>query len=118
MADSTEKTVKKNIRVHPDQWEQIERAAEGTALTANHLVMALPIEALDRCELPHSDAELRVARASLFAAQTLVRNLIAAGRENEVKEVREFIFTIVPDPGAHARQPVRNLSHDRTGAAE
>lgn len=41
MADSTEKTIKKNIRVRAEQWERIERAAEGSALTANQLVMAL-----------------------------------------------------------------------------
>ena len=57
MADSTEKTVKKNIRVRPQQWERIERAAESGALTANQLVMALAIEALERRERPQTVAE-------------------------------------------------------------
>ena len=97
MADSTEKTVKKNIRVQPQQWERIERAADGGALTANQLLMELAIEALDRRERPQTVAEIRVARASLFAAQAIARDLIAAGREKEVQEIRAFISTIVPD---------------------
>ena len=43
---------------------------------------------------------------------------MVVGREKDVEEIREFISTIVPDPDTHTRQPVRNLSHDRTGAAE
>ena len=102
MADSAEKTVKKSIRVLTDQWERIERAAEGSALTANQLLMELAIEALDRRERPHTVAEIRVARASLFTAQAIARDLIAAGREKDVEEIRNFISTIVPDPDAHA----------------
>ena len=98
MTDSTERTVKKNLRVRPEQWERIERAAEGTALTANQLVMALAMEALDRREGPQGEADIRVARASLFAAQAIARDLIAAGREKDVEEIRAFISTIVPDP--------------------
>ena len=40
---------------------------------------------------------MRVARASLFTAQAIALDLIAAGREKEVQEIREFISTIVPD---------------------
>ena len=100
MADSTDKTFSKHIRVSPEQWERIERASQGTALTANQLVVELAIEALDRREWPSTDAEIKVARASLFAAQALARGLIADGREQEVREIREFISTIVPDPDA------------------
>ncbi len=88
----------KHIRVRPEQWERIEKAAQGSALTANQLVMELAIEALDRREWPNTEAEIKVARATLFAAQVLARDLIAQGCENEVQEIREFISTIVPDP--------------------
>lgn len=100
MEQSTEKTLNKHIRVHPEQWERIERAAQGSALTANQLVMELAMQALDRREWPATEAEVRVARASLFSAQALARGLIADGREQEVQEIREFISTIVPDPDA------------------
>ena len=56
------------------------------------------MEALDRREVPGTDIEMRVARASLFAAQALARGLIADGREDEIREIREFISTVVPDP--------------------
>ena len=97
MVESTDKTLSKHIRVSPEQWERIERASQGTALTANQLVVELAIEALDRREWPRSEAEIKVARASLFSAQALARGLIADGREQEVQEIREFISTIVPD---------------------
>ena len=100
MVNSTDKTLSKHIRVLPGQWERIERASQGTALTANQLVVELAIEALDRREWPGSKTEIRVARASLFSAQALARGLIANGREQEVQEIRSFISTIVPDPDA------------------
>ena len=100
MADSTDKTLSKHVRVSPEQWERIERASQGTALTANQLVVELAIEALDRREWPGTEAEIKVARASLFSAQALARGLIADGREREVQEIREFISGIVPDPDA------------------
>ena len=40
----------------------------------------------------------KVARASLFAAQAIARDLIADGRKEEVQQIREFISTIVPNP--------------------
>ena len=100
MIDSTDKTLSKHIRVLPEQWERIERASQGTTLTANQLLVELAIEALDRREWPGSEAEIRVARASLFSAQALARGLIADGREQEIQEIRSFISTIVPDPDA------------------
>ena len=97
MPESTEKTINKHIRVLPEQWERIERAAQGSALTPNQLVIELAINALDRRKWPRSEAETRVARASLFAAQVLARDLIAKGRDDELQQIREFISTIVPD---------------------
>ena len=84
MIDSTERSLKKHIRVSPEQWERIERAAEGTAFTANLLVIELAMETLDWRESPQTEEEARVARASLFSAQVLARDLIANGRELEV----------------------------------
>lgn len=63
------------------------------------------MEALDRREWPGTDTEMRVARASLFAAQVLARRLIADGREQEVQAIRDFISTIVPDPDATPAAP-------------
>ena len=100
MADPTEKTINKHIRVRPEQWDRIERASLGTALTANQLVIELAIEALDRRDWPSTEAEIKVARASLFAAQALARGLVADGREDEVEDIRDYISTIVPETNA------------------
>ena len=108
MPDSTEKTVNKHIRVRPEQWERIEQAAQGSALTANQLVIELAIKALDRRKWPSTETEIKVARASLFAAQVLARDLIANGCEHEVQEIREFISTIVPDPDS--RPPIEKTT--------
>ena len=81
----------------------------GERSTPNQLVIELAIEALDRREWPRSEAETRVARASLFAAQVLARDLIAKGRDDEVQEIREFISTIVPDARSDPdRSPLPN----------
>ena len=62
----------------------------------------MPPSTSGRCAAPSgNEAEIRVARASLFAAQAIARDLIAAGREHEVAEIRDFISTIVPDPDAN-----------------
>ena len=54
--------------------------------------------ALDRRASLGAAIEHRPARASLFAALATARRFIADGREDEVREIREFISTIVPDP--------------------
>ena len=78
------RTLQKNIRVTPEQWKRIENAAEERDVSANRLMVELAMEALDRRELPRIEAKIRVARTSLFAAQVLARDLIAAGREQEM----------------------------------
>ena len=100
MTQSPDGSLHKHIRVSPAQWERIERAAQGSPHSPNQVLVELAIEALDRREWPATDTEMRVARASLFAAQALARGLIADGREQEVQEIRKFISTIVPDPDA------------------
>ena len=108
--DKTEKTIKKTLRVRPDQWELIELAAKGTRSTANQLVMELAMESLERRRMFSPEAEIRVARASLFAAQAIARELIAAGKKNDIQEIRDFISTIVPDVS-----PVKDLPDHPVG---
>ena len=109
-------TLQKNIRVTPAQWNRIEKAAVDRGVSANQLVVELAIEALSRREWPGTEAEIRVARASLFTAQALARGLIADGRENEVQEIRNFISTIIPDPDE--KPPERDPFDPQSGAVE
>ena len=71
MSAPTQELLHKHVRVHPEQWARVEQAARGTALTPNQLVIELAIEALDRRLWPNTETEIRVARASLFAAQAI-----------------------------------------------
>ena len=102
MMKPPDRALHKHIRILPEQWQRVEQAAAGTVYSTNQLLVELAMEALDRRESLDADAELRIARASLFAAQAIARRLIADGREEEVQEIRDFISTIVPDPDANA----------------
>jgi len=95
----------KHIRVSRTQWERIERAAEGSPHSPNQVLVELAMEALDRRGWPATDTEMRVARASLFAAQAIARRLIADGREGDVQEIRDYISSIVPDPDTRPSAP-------------
>ena len=66
--------------------------------TANRLLSELAAQWLENHEWPRTDAQIQTARASLFAAQAIARDMIAAGREDEIEEIRQFISTIVRDP--------------------
>ena len=93
-------SLQKNIRVTAEQWDRMEGAARERNVSPYQLVIELAIEALDRREWPRLEAEIKDARASLFAAQALAHDLIANGHEKDVQEIREFISTIVPDSGS------------------
>ena len=104
-------SLQKNIRVTAEQWNRIEKAARERQVSPNQLVVGLAIKALDRRQWPCTEAEIKVARASLFAAQVLARDLIANGRGQEVDEIREFISTVVAD--ADTILPARSHHGDR-----
>ena len=110
------RTPRKNIRVMPMQWGHIDNAARKRDVSANQIVVELSIEALHRRDWPHTEGEVRVARASLFTAQVLVRDFVLFGREQEVIEIRDIISTIVPD--GYTGKPVHDRSDDQTGGAE
>ena len=85
------RTLQKNIRVTPGQWNRIENAAVEREVSANRLVVELAMEALDRREWPRTELEIQLLRSSVFTAQAIARDMIAAGREDEVEEIRRNI---------------------------
>ena len=93
-------TFTRTIRVTPEQWDRIEKIAKDRDVSANRLVVELAMEALDRREWPRTELDIQVAKAALFAAQVLRRDLVAAGRKDEVEEILQFISTLVPKSGA------------------
>ncbi len=90
------RTLQKNIRVLPEQWNRIEAAARKRDLTANQLLVELAMEALERREWPRTDLEILMLRSCVFTAQAIARDMIAAGRRNEVEEIEQAITCVAP----------------------
>ena len=90
-------TVNKHIRIDEEIWERLEAAAKDRETTANRLLSELAAQWLENREWPRTDVQIQVARSSLFTAQAVARDMIAAGREKEIDEIRNSISSIVPD---------------------
>ena len=90
-------TLAKQIRIDSEQWERIEATAKERNTTANQLVVDLAIGALGRQEWPRTDLEIHMFRSCLFSAQAIARDMIAAGREDEVEEIRKDVSQIAPE---------------------
>lgn len=108
-------TVNKHIRIDEETWERLEAAAKDRETTANRLLAELATQWLENREWPRTDVQIQVARSSLFTAQAIARNMIAAGREKEVEEIRDSISTIVPD--IDEKPPTPGQGGVRTGSA-
>ncbi len=89
-------TLQKKIRVTPEQWKPLETEAAKSQTTANRLIVQLAFEALERREWPQTEADIQLLRSSMFAAQVLSRDMIAAGREKEVAEISLSISEVAP----------------------
>ena len=97
-------TIGRHIRIGEDHWRRIEVLAEARSTSPNQLA----VEALDRREWPRTEREVQILRSAMFATQTLARDMIAAGRAEDVEQNRCGISEIVPDltafePGPHHR---------------
>ena len=90
-------TVQKNIRVTPEQWERIEKAAGERGVSANQLLVELALEALDRREWPRTEAEIHLLRSAMFTAQATARDMAAAGRGEEIEEIARAISKVAPE---------------------
>ncbi len=90
-------TVQKNIRVTPEQWERIEKAADERRVSANQLLVELAMEALDRRRWPRTEAEIHLLRSAMFTAQAMSRDMAAAGRGDEIAEIARNISKVAPE---------------------
>ncbi len=89
-------TISKHIRIDEELWKRLEAAAGKEDVSANRLLAELAERWLETREWPQSEVQVRVARASLFTAQAVALDMIAAGRKNEVDRILEYVATIVP----------------------
>ncbi len=97
-------TIQKSIRVTPEQWSRIEKTAREREISPNQPIVNLVMDALDCGEWPSTETEIRVVRVSLFTTQTIALDLISAGREGDVREIRKFVSTIMPEPATVTEQ--------------
>ena len=107
-------TISKHIRIDEELWKRLEAAAGEEDMTANRLLSELAERWLETREWPQSEVQVRVARASLFAAQAIALDMIAAGRKTEVDQILEHVATIVPDvaPEPLAEEEAVSQEHD------
>ena len=106
-------TISKHIRIDEKLWKRLEAAAGDEDFTANRLLAELAERWLGTREWPQSEVQVRVARASLFAAQAIALDMIAAGRKTEVDRILEHVATIVPGVAAEPLAEGEAVSHMR-----
>ena len=108
------RTVNKHIRIDEELWKRLEKVAGESDTTANRLLAELAERWLEAREWPQSEVQARVARASLFTAQAIALDMIAAGRKNEVDQILDYVATIVPGvaPEPLAEEEATSEKHD------
>ena len=104
-------TIQKNIRVTPEQWKRVEKEAERRDISPNRLVVDLAMEALERREWPRTEAEIHLLRSAMFAAQAIIRDMEAAGREVEIEQISRNISEVAPELPVKPAKPESDRSH-------
>ncbi|MDE0342999.1 MAG: hypothetical protein OXK82_07520 [Deltaproteobacteria bacterium] len=90
------KTTSKHIRIEAEHWKRLEDAARERNVSPNQLLVELAMDALDRSQWPRTDLEILMVRSCLFTAQATARDMIAAGRQNEIDEIAQLIDNVAP----------------------
>ena len=100
------KTLNKHIRVDEDHWERIEQAAKRRGISPSRLMIEATLQAMEGPEWPRTEIEIRVARSCLFTAQAIARDMIAAGRGEQLKQIRRDVSHMAPElPGKQSDSP-------------
>ena len=106
----------RHIRIDVDLWKRLEGVAAERDTTANRLFAERGAQWLGYRDWPNTDARLEVARASLFAAQAIVRDMVATGREAEIENIGRYVAAIVPDAAWHGDDsPPPHMPHRGSG---
>ncbi len=84
-------TLNKHIRVEEDQWELIETAANQCGISPSRLLIESTLRVIEDKQWPYNVAEIRMYHSCLFTAQVLARDFIAAGREEELEQIRQDV---------------------------
>ena len=91
------KTLNKHIRVDPEHWMRIEEAAKQRGISPTRLMIESTLQAIDGRPWPRTDVEIHMLRSCLFTAQAMARDMMDAGRREEIEEIRRDISQIAPE---------------------
>ena len=114
MSDSA---LQKNIWVTPEQWNRIAAAVENRDMTANQFLVEFAMEALDRREWARTELEIQLLRSCMFAAQAIARDMEAAGRDDEIEEIKRDISEVAPELPNESDKAVRDRADPAGGDA-
>ena len=112
------RTINKHIRIDEELWKRLEKAAGESDTTANRLLAKLAERWLETRDWPQSEVQVRVARASLFTAQAIALDMIAAGRKKQVDQVLDYVATVVPGAAPGPSVEEETISEKRDSSRE
>ena len=90
-------TLNKHIRVDEDDWKRIEEAARKRGVSPSRLLIVSALEAIEGPNWPRTEAEIYLLRSAMFAAQSIARDMAAAGRGEEIAEIARNISKVAPE---------------------
>ena len=75
------------------------------------------MEALERREWPRTEAEIHLLRSAMFAAQAIIRDMEAAGREVEIEQISKNISEVAPELPDKTTKDLRDKAEPGSGNA-
>ena len=73
------------------------------------------MEALERREWPHTEAEIHLLRSAMFAAQAIIRDMERDGREMEIEQISRNISKVAPELPGKLVKNSRDRSDSKRG---
>ena len=90
-------TINKHIRVDEDHWKRIEQEAHKRGISPSRLMISAALEVIEGREWPRTEAEIHLLRSAMFTAQSIIRDMERAGREEEIEEISRAISDVAPE---------------------
>ena len=102
------RTINKHIRVNEDHWKRIEYAAHERGISPSRLMISSTLKAIEGREWPRTEAEIHLLRSAMFTAQTIIRDMERAGREEEIEQISRNISEVAPELPSKSAKDLRD----------
>ena len=76
---------------------RLEKEAEKRDISSNRLVFEFAMEDIERRKWSRTGAEIHLLQSPIFAAQAILRDMVRAGREEEIEQIRRNITAVSPE---------------------